>query len=171
LDAPGSWLKPGERVQIETAQKDDATYFSEATVVEIKRSKNHICVLQDIAKFRRVQHRRFARLPVNLEAKYAILPQQRLYDGLIMNISSGGAIFATQNPLQVGCSLQLTFEIELDPGKKVSLDVEGEVVREFANFSENNFKWKYSYGIKFEISVSLQDKIVSFIFRPNDQKG
>lgn len=108
-------VQAGQVVRVEVARAGDALYTAEAEVLEAATEQRPRLTLQPTAAWQRVQRRRDVRLPVSIRASRA----ERLGQAgerspilaTILDISVGGVLVRSEQALQVGDQLELTFSL------------------------------------------------------------
>lgn len=110
-------VRAGQVVRVEVPRAGDALYTAEVEVLEAATEQWPRLVLQPTptAAWQRVQRRRDVRLPVSIRASRA----ERLGQtgerspilATILDISVGGVLVRSEQPLQVGDQLELTFSL------------------------------------------------------------
>ena len=144
-------FSPGDRVEFEFPQREDALYIFQTYVLEVSHKE---CVLQRLGEPKRMQRRKSLRIPANRKAEYLLRTKKKgkkdFYEGLILDISGHGALLAVKEPLSLGSELFLLFKITLPGNKIVPTGMGGKIVREHISLAKNNGEWGYSYGIEFD---------------------
>lgn len=146
------YFHPGEVVEVEVPQREDAAYLIQARVLEGHANQQYI--LLELAEPVRIQRRRAERMPARLSVEYQLLPKKGrdFYPrGLIVDISTVGALLAVEKPLQVGDELMIIFEVSR---KGFSTGLSARVVREARLPSGYEEKLQYSYGVEFKTPLS-----------------
>lgn len=147
-------LSPGDEVELEVPQREEALCIIRASVVEAGPDREYTVQLQ--GEPQHLQRRRSERIPANHRAEYILLSNKDKHDfheGLILNISRNGALLAVKEPLQLSNELFLIFDIKLHtlPGERVvPTGIGGKVVREHFPLEEGSGEWGYNYGVEFE---------------------
>lgn len=141
-------LSPGDEIELEAPQREDALYIIRACVLEERIDGSYN--LKQLGEVQRWQRRKSERIPVNYRAEYILLFEKTFKEGKILNISRGGVLLSVKNPIQMMCELQLFFEIPLNLGNKISTGMKGKVVREHFPAAGGGEEWQYSYGVEFE---------------------
>jgi hypothetical protein len=143
-------LNPGDEIELETPQREDALYIIRASVLEACKGGTYN--LKRLGEKQRWQRRKFERFPVNYRAGYILLFEKVDFDsfkeGMILNISRGGVLLMVKTPLQLMSELQLFFEIPLNRERGISTSMKGKVVRE--HLPAAGGEWQYGYGVEFE---------------------
>ena len=140
-------LSPGDEIELELYQWEDALYLCQAVVKKV--SENKVMVLLGKAGLRRLQRRKAERIPANVKAEYALLPKKDpgpFQKGLIQNISRNGVLLSVEEPLEIRSRLYLMFEIPLPRGKAFTTGISGNVVREHRGPAQT----EHSYGVEFD---------------------
>jgi len=147
LLSPDLTLYPGDEIELELYQWEDALYLCQAVVKKV--SENKVMVLLGKAGLRRLQRRKAERIPANVKAEYALLPKKDpgpFQKGLIQNISRNGVLLSVEEPLEIRSRLYLMFEIPLPRGKAFTTGISGNVVREHRGPAQT----EHSYGVEFD---------------------
>lgn len=149
----GMVLKRGDVVELEVAQWEDALYLLKARVME--SGIGGACILKEVGEPFRLQRRQCQRIPTRLCSEYLLLPQRlqdwKFQQGLILDISNGGALLSLVESLEAGRNLWIIFQVLLRRGDALSTGVKGEVLREQRSNGVNG----YCYGIKFDRPLGL----------------
>ena len=149
----GITLKRGDVIELGIPQQGDALYLLKACVVEsgIRGS----CILKEVGEPFRWQRRHSQRIPASLKSEYILLPQ-RVQDwvfrqGLILDISRGGALISMEEELKLSSELFFIFEVYLRRGEPFPTGVRGQVVRMHCRAGVDG----YCYGMKFNKPFAL----------------
>lgn len=160
-------LRVGELVSVKFFHRDGVFLFT--TRVIDRRSDNiRLYRLAMPAEVRRIQQRRYVRLPVMIEAEYAEQPQQegekpRYYKTTILDISAGGVKLALERQYEKGTVLLLRFSISIKD-KVHEFELKARVVRNEP--VEASGRALYHTGVQFlDINRNQEDIIVRFIFQ------
>ena len=144
-------LQPGDALQLEIAQPQDALYVVDARVTEVEAG-DATCTLVLRGVPRRLQRRQSRRIPARLQSQYILLEQDQEHNvGLILDISRDGALLAVPEPLDLSCGLMLFFELFTGKDEQLTTGVRGKVIREHLSSREN----LYSYGVVFDRPLEL----------------
>lgn len=148
----GSFLEPGAELELEISRGDDALYLLNACV--LREEAQGVYSMGETGEPRRLQRRRFRRITLSLRVQY--LPRekgegQKTGQGFFQNISNGGALLRTEEPLPPGSEYWLVFDLPLGRDKTVTTRVGGRVVRQQPERDGSG----YCSGIKFDWFLSL----------------
>ncbi len=147
----GLKLSPGDEIELEAPQREDALYVIRACVLgKESDGSNGSYNLKQLGEEQRWQRRKSERIPVNYCAEYILLSEKVFKEAKILDISRGGVLLAVKNPIRMMCELQLFFEISLGWENKISTGMKGKVVREHFPAAGGGEEWQYSYGVEFE---------------------
>ena len=157
----------GERVILEVIKKEvkeESLYLAEAEVVKYIMDRTPICELLVLTDFKRLQRRNYVRIPVQIELEYYVKGRELGEKGLIIDISGGGILLNTMDPLQVNSEINMRFSLKF-PEETTVVYISGMVVREdHAPRANADPDFPYKYGVRFEgLSVKEQDHIVKYV--------
>lgn len=163
----GAPLKGGSLVPISIGTmldcqfpRDDAFYAFQAEVIHRRAFPLPVLVLQRPESVTRFQRRQMFRLPVVLPVCFVPAGGGETEKGNTLDISGGGVCLSAGRPMDLGAELKLT--INLPDG--TTLAAKGKVVKVIEVAGERGEK-RYVHGMEFlELPVSVQEKIVTFIF-------
>ncbi len=146
-------LRPGDPLKVDIAQQQDALYIIDTRVLNVEE-KN--CALEVLGDPMRLQRRQSERIPTRLQAQYLLMEgeeeqEQGYQEGVIMDISMGGALLNVSKPLDLFSELMLYFEIFTGKSEILTTGMSGKIVREH-RIAQND---KYSYGIAFNSPLNL----------------
>ncbi|MBO8137494.1 MAG: PilZ domain-containing protein [Desulfotomaculum sp.] len=111
---------------------------------------------------KRVQNRKFVRVPVILDVEYLLPSTEEVKKGLAVDISGGGMRLATKEKLNVNTILDLYFVLPTR-NEDLPMKLKARVVRCSLVDDESRV---YHVGLEFiHISRGTQDKICSFVFK------
>jgi len=156
----------GERVILEVIkkeEKEESLYLAEAEVA--KYIMDCIpCKLLVLTEFKRLQRRNYVRVPVQIELEYYVKGRELGEKGLIKDISGGGVLINTIEPLQVNSEINMRFYLEF-PEEATVVHIPGMVVREdHVPRANADPEMPYKCGVIFEgLSAKEQDHIVKFV--------
>ncbi|MFH1360806.1 MAG: PilZ domain-containing protein [Candidatus Omnitrophota bacterium] len=108
------------------------------------------------------ERRKFLRLNINVDIKYAVLPSSDNHSGSSRNISAGGICIITHEELLPGDRLKLDISLPDDPSMIQTI---GQVVwtKTFSIAGEG--KNRYDVGVEFiDISDEERGKIKKYVF-------
>ena len=149
----GMVLKRGDVIELEVAQWEDALYRLRARVME--SGIGGACILKEVGEPLRLQRRQCQWIPTRLYSEYLLLPQRlqdwKFQQGLILDISNGGALLSLAEPLELRRNLWVIFEVFLRRGKTLATGVRGDVLREHSSHGVNG----HCYGLKFDRPLAL----------------
>lgn len=140
--------------------KDDAFYSFHTTVLERRRHPLPVLVLRRPDAVRRLQRRQMYRLPVVLPVVYKPVGSEEAHKGNTVDLSGGGLCLASDQRLERGTELELSFSMpdgcEITGRGRVVLVNEGR---------DGQGPPRYLHGVAFqELPEAVQERIVSFIF-------
>lgn len=137
-------------------------YVFYGTVIENKEEDGIPVTLFKIqGKIRRVQRRRFLRIKFVSKGTLEIPETGEKRPFMSLDVSAGGMKIATKAHLDVDIIVRINFEFEEGLEFK---NQEAKVVREIEK--GKNERGIYSYGISFfNVPISMQDKIMRFVFK------
>ena len=146
-------LQPGDELELEIPQAEDALYILPCSYLETVTSRT--CIIKTLGEANRRQRRSSTRIPTNLKAKYTVLSGSSLKkgssEGEILNISSEGALVSVNKPLKINSDIMLTFEIRMGLAKAFTTSIVSKVVRSH----DNRTPGKILYGVAFKRSFNL----------------
>ena len=146
-------LTPGDEMELELDQEQDAPYIFKARVKEC--GPGNICTLELLGEASPMERRRYPRLPTNFRVRYYIRPEQagerQCLQGEIRDISSGGALLTTQEPLTLERELMLVLDLPMGRKEAFTTGIGGRVVRE----EHKGNSEQYSYGVEFSRHLAL----------------
>ncbi len=142
-------LNPGDELKVDIAQQQDALYIIDVKVLNVGEKT---CALEIVGDPLRLQRRQSERIPTRLQAQYLLMDQEQEYqEGMIMDISIGGALLTVRKPLKLFSELMLYFEIFTGKSDALTTGMSGKIVREHGRPRDN----KYSYGVVFDNPLNL----------------
>ena len=146
-------LERGDEVVLELDQEQDAPYIFKARVKEC--GLGNTFTLELLGEASPMERRRYSRLPTNVRARYYIRSERPgetvCHQGEIRDISSGGALLTTQEPLTLERELMLMFELPMGRKEAFTTGIGGRVVRE----QHKGISEQYSYGVEFSRHLAL----------------
>ena len=109
-------------------------------------------------KVRRIQRRKFKRIPLVLEGTYKLSEDDTPKKFLTKDFSAGGLLMIVSEPLVIGQVILINLRLKEDLYLK---DIKSKVVRESGRTPQGD----YMYGVMFlNIDPSLEKKLVVFTF-------
>ncbi len=162
-------LNPGEEIQVRFV-RESGVYVFASRVLARKHETVPLYLIACPAEVKRIQQRRFVRLPILLDVLYAPIPekpdeQPAWAKGRTADLSGGGMRLRVMAPLPVGTRLLLKFYLPWEK-KPVEMTLQGRVVRAEVTEGRESGEKLYSLGIEFvDIRRRDQDEIIRFIFR------
>lgn len=162
-------LSPGEEVQVRFTH-ESGVYMFTSRVLARKQETVPLYRIGYPTEVKRIQQRRFVRLPIMLDVIYAPVPEKPAQQpvwvkGRTADLSGGGLRLRVRELLPVGTLLTLKFYLPWEK-KPVELTLEGRVVRTEVTEGREPGEKLYFLGIEFvNITRRDQDEIVRFIFR------
>ncbi|KAF0195858.1 MAG: hypothetical protein FD169_1158 [Bacillota bacterium] len=112
-------------------------------------------------EYERIQRRRFVRYPVLLPTQFRLYEDKSWQKGFLVDISGGGARLSHREALSSGDLIQVSFSLKQH---EPNIVIAGKVVRSDA--LQGPGSGMYHSGVEFEnISISVQDRIVGFVFQ------
>lgn len=158
-------LRKGERIEV-IYYEGNSIYKFPSVVVKRTNSKVPLIWINKPVDARKIQRRKFVRIPILCNTKFALINREfkldktnlkdiKFLEGTILDLSGGGVRLKTDLDLKKEDVLAMILHI----GDAV-LVAKGEVKR----IDVVNFKEKI-YGVKFlELSTHQQDKIIEYVF-------
>lgn len=158
-------LRKGERIEVIYYEGNSIYKFPSAV---IKRTNSNVPLIwiNKIVDARKIQRRKFVRIPILCDTKFAPINREvkldktnlkdiKFLEGTILDLSGGGVRLKTDSNLKKEDVLAMILKI----GDAV-LVAKGEVKRiDIVNFKEK------IYGVKFlGLSINQQDKIIEYVF-------
>lgn len=165
-------IAEGEAVKLEVIimQTKELIYEAEAEVSKYILLSKPICELINVSTFQKIQRRNYVRMPVQIDVEFALVNYNVKGEGILLDISGGGALLITPQILPLGTELFLNFN--LDDANKEPLKIKGKIARE-AKIStlQNKYSMPYSYGVLFlDLTVAEQDSIIGYILKKMREK-
>jgi len=156
-------LKNGDLLKVSFIT-DSSRYEFETRVIGWRYDNIPMYALTLPKDYKRIQLRRFVRIPTILEVSYAEVPDEgkriAFFKSTSLDLSGGGVRLLLKKDFPVGARLLLRITIPLKSGPEY-LEIMGKVVR---SQLDENLKL-YHVAIQFtEISRSQQDLIVRYTF-------
>jgi len=146
-------LQPGDELELEIPQAEDALYVLPCSYLESVTSRT--CVIKPRGEANRRQRRSSNRIPTKLKAKYILLSGSSLKkgsaEGEILNISREGALVSVDKPLKINSDIMLTFEIRMGMVKAFTTSIVSKVVRN----QDSRTPGKILYGVAFKRNFSF----------------
>ena len=148
-------LQQGDELDLEIVQEEDALYIMDARVLDTRPGNTY--VLKLLGEPSRLQRRRHKRIPTRLQAQYLLHSQNTQYrQGLILDISRGGALLFVEQPLQMLSELVLSFEFFTgEEGDALTTEMSGKVIREHRCPPDSTYRSAYNYGVEFDKPFTL----------------
>ena len=116
----------------------------------------------NLSAVKRVQLRRFVRVPVMLDVEYYLSSSDEKKKGVSLDLSAGGMKLAVKEELSPNAVLDLYFHINVR-GKAAQMQLKGEVVRCYPADEDSSV---HHVGIKFlNLDRATEDMICSFVFQ------
>ncbi len=150
----------GEPIHI-TAIAEKVVYTFDSRVISYGRDEQNFLVMYITVPrlVRRVQRRRYVRIPLILEGSFKIPGEDMYHKFVTRDFSAGGILMCAKLFLPVGQPILVT----LDLGSIKLQDQKAQVVR-FAGKNENT--GLYEYGVQFlEVSPQLEKNMVAFVYQ------
>ncbi len=143
-----------------SAVDKQSLYVFYGTVLGNKEEENiPITIFNIRGKIRRVQRRRFLRLPFVSQGTLRIFGAKEDISFVSLDVSAGGMKIATKTKLEVGMLVNIDFKFEKGLELKKQ---EAKILREVKSESKN----LHTYGIAFfNMPFSTQDRIMKFTFK------
>lgn len=144
-----------------TALSNKVVYTFSSRVIDYGRDENNFLVMYVSipSMVKRVQRRRFVRIPLVLNGVYTLPGDLREYKFMTRDFSAGGMLMCTKNVLSVG---QPIF-VNLDLGNIKLLQQKAQIVRTIGKNEATGF---YEYGVQFlDLSPELEKSLVVFVFQ------
>lgn len=150
---------------------DDAAYVFESVFLGVHQESKNLRLYKisapDLSAVKRVQQRRFARVPIMLDVGYKLPSEEEKRKGITVDLSAGGMKLAVKKPVPVDTVLELSFQIHVR-GKTIDIKIKGQVVRCHASDEHDSV---YHLGIKFlDLSRNKEDLICSFVFEKQTEQ-
>lgn len=163
-NSPLLLLGPGNFKVTMRKETDNALYLFDARATAQLGPGKPALSLKVEGDVRRVQRRWNVRLSALIDLEEALLidrDAERPFKATILDISAGGVLLHTREPIQVGATLRLTFSL---PGLSKAIRARAEVVRLMQLDSEG---WRYlRLGTRFlDLTKDQEDAIIKFAFR------
>jgi len=156
-------LKKGDLIKI-TLIAGVSRYEFEAKVTGLRHDNIPLYVLDPPKDYNRIQLREFVRLPIVLEINYAEEPSEGkepvFSKGNSLDLSGGGIRLLSHKPFLENTILLLKITLPLKTGREF-FEVRGRVARSWPDEDLGLFQVAVQF---IEISRTLQDRIVRFIF-------
>ncbi len=151
----GLALQWGDELELEVVQEQDALYVIDARVQETGPGNTY--TLKAPGEPYRLQRRRYKRIPTRLQAQYFLHRQEKEYrQGMILDISRGGALLFVEQPLDLLSELMLFFEFfSGEEGVALTTEMKGKVIREHVSPPGSAYSSAYSYGVEFDKPFTL----------------
>lgn len=153
-------LPRGDFIYI-TAISSKVVYAFSSRVIDYGRDESNFLVMYVTIPptVKRVQRRRFVRIPLVLNGTYTLPGDLREYRFMTRDFSAGGMLMCTNNVLPLG---QPIF-INLDLGNIKLSQQKAQVVR---TAGKNEVTGFYEYGVQFmDMSPELERSLVVFVFQ------
>lgn len=157
----GQFMPLREGTRLEVVFCDNLTAYAFSSVI-IKRIAGSLpsFIIEFPSKIKKIQRRKYVRVPVVNPIKYQIIEKEGLSDekqGYTIDLSGGGILFKADEKIPEKTLLFITmrlFDGEIQVPAKVTRCVKQE---------DKNF---YKISVEFqEISERVRDKIVGYVFR------
>ncbi|AEH50788.1 flagellar brake protein [Pseudothermotoga thermarum] len=153
-------IAAGEPIHV-TAVAEKVVYTFDSRVINYGRDEQNFLVMY-IAfprTVKRVQRRRYVRIPLVLEGTFKIPGQEEVYRFVTKDFSAGGILMCTKQLLQVGQPILIT----LDLGSIKLEDQKAQVVR---YVGKNDVTGLHEYGVQFlEVPPQLEKALVVYVFQ------
>lgn len=167
---PKPKLSVGEDIKV-FIYKNGSAYSGNCTVVGIKEQKKFTHAVLTLPKdMKKIERRKYFRLPINMNIDYIILPNGFKYSqlkdiplGFLVNLKQTETIDISGGGLKINCSTSP----EVGQMILVSLYIPEEIklLTTVVRVEKNSNKGNYKVSLKFEnISEKTRDKIIEFIF-------
>ena len=175
-------LKSGDEIIVTFLRPNDGRYIVRTRVIDIyQEGGNEIARLEHTDRLEKIQLRNFIRWPVNIPAKFTLLPfhllqeaedldtlkeKLQMYDGIIRDISVGGLRLCSEyrdefKNISEGSYLLVDFVLENTPFENVICEVRRVIKPKFTN--------EFCFGTTFvDLPKEYQQKIQQFIW--NEQR-
>ncbi len=164
-----SHQKPGTGIEIRFIRHGDAEYTIKSQLIQVSKEG---ASFQHTLKLTRKQLRSWVRVEVNIPCQSTIaqMPQgeqkhlsiDTSLEGLIVDISGGGACLKQKQTLPPNTLIYLNFNLPGSPIKQLQSEVIG------SNLVKNEDPEQYIIRLKFiDIETALQEKIVRYVFEKN----
>lgn len=156
-------LRIGTKVKINFANKDNAYYFN-SIIVDRKNDRIPILIIKKPENFIKIQRRQWVRVPAIIDIHFKAQKHQddekvEQYKGSTIDISGGGMLFYTSDPVENGQVL----DIKIDLPDRQSLFCKAKIIRILEKASEKGKKNKAILEYT-DINEGDRDKLVNFIF-------
>ena len=142
-----------DELELEIPQEKEAPCLLRGRVKRL--CPGNICTLELIGESSLKERRQFQRIPTNFKAQYLLIPEREgkreHLEGEILDLSSGGALLTTEDPLAVDSELLLTFQIPLGKEEGFTTGLGGRVVREHSKLTS----LAYGYGVEFNRRLAI----------------
>ncbi|HBJ81716.1 MAG TPA: pilus assembly protein PilZ [Pseudothermotoga sp.] len=153
-------LPKGDSIYV-TALSDKVVYAFGSRVLDYGRDESNFLVMYITIpdKVRRIQRRRFVRIPIVLNGTYTVPGDDKEYSFLTRDFSAGGMLMCTKNILSVGQPIS----VNMDLGGIRLTSQKAQIVR---SNGKNETTGLYEYGVQFlDLSTELEKSLVVFVFQ------
>lgn len=145
-------LCTGDEIEIDVPCRSEGLKIYRGKVSKVQGRRGEICSVNQLVCLDQVERRGAERYPANIDAEFCYFKDKDtgefLHNGHIRDVSKTGICLATGEPLEVGRTLVLMFEIDWED-IQVPVGVMGTVVREQKTPEGILPGLEYCYGIKF----------------------
>lgn len=167
-------IKDGKYLPLSKGERIDVYYFEdnciyEFTTVVAARQKSNIPLLWIVIpkRYKRIQRRKFVRVPVLINAKFTIVERDliinkdnitnfKFFEGTIVDLSGGGVRLKTKQDIEYGSYLFIVLFLNGNV-----MPIKGRTMRVDVDELKNK-----TYGIKFiDLNLKEQDKIIKNVFK------
>lgn len=163
-DSPLLMRSPSPFKVVMRKETDNALYLFDASATARFGRSTPVLDLRIEGEIQRVQRRWNVRLSVLIDPEESTLidgDQEKPFKATILDLSAGGVLLHTREPVSTGATISLTFTL---PGLSTTIQTKAKVVRLMQLDSEG---WKYlRLGAKFlDLGKDQEDAIIRFAFQ------
>lgn len=144
-----------------TALSDKVVYGFSSRILDYGRDESNFLItyITIPSSVKRIQRRRYVRIPIVLNGTYNLPGDDKEYRFVTRDFSAGGMLMCTSKILSVGQPVL----VNLDLGSIQLYQQKAQIVR---TIGKNESTGLYEYGVQFlEISPDLERTLVVFVFQ------